>query len=246
MATASGEPSLSVIVPAKNEAHHIGRVVHQFTGVPCSEGLEVIVADDGSTDGTAACAAESGARVVAVENPMHTIARVRNEGARAARGRVLVFCDADTELSDVRALYRSVRQYFRDGRTVGAMPRIEVFPAEQQLNDRIFHSLYNFVIRMSFWTTAPFGSGQCQIVRRESFFSVGGYNERQVHGEDSKLFAELRNLGAIRFLTALSVYESPRRYRKVGYVRLVVTALLSLLGQAVTGKNMLSQWSRVD
>jgi glycosyltransferase involved in cell wall biosynthesis len=237
---------ISVIVPARNEELHIARVVGQFTQSPAPVDFEIIVANDGSTDRTAEIATAHGAKVVPVHNPMHTIGRVRNEGARAASGEVLVFCDADTRLSDVGDLFRYVRHAFRDPRTVGGMPRIEVFPEERHLPDTIFHSVYNWIIRISFYTLKPFGSGQCQIVRAVPFRRLGGYNEYQVHGEDSWLFGELRKLGRIRFLSHLSVYESPRRYRKVGYVRLITIALLSLLTQRATRRNLLSQWGRVD
>lgn len=236
---------ISIVIPARNEEAHIGAVVSQFTQVSSPVELEVIVSNDGSTDGTAARAEEAGARVVAAVNPMRTIARVRNEGARAARGDVIVFCDADTRLSNVLRLYRLILREFADARVVGAMPRIEVFPEARKLRDSVFHSVYNWIIRASFLFPHPFGSGQCQIVRAAAFWRVGGYNERQVHGEDAALFSELRRAGRIRYISGVAVQESPRRYRKIGYVRLIVTSLASLLGQALTNRNVLAEWERV-
>lgn len=237
---------ISVVIPARNEEAHIAAVVSQFTAVSCPAQLEVIVSDDGSSDRTAEKAAQAGARVIAADNPVRTIARVRNEGARHANGDVLLFCDADTRFSSVSRLYRLIGAAFADARTAAAMPRIEVFPEERKFRDSVFHALYNWIIRMSFFFPQPFGSGQCQIVRAAAFADVKGYNERQVHGEDAALFGELRRTGRIRYLSGVSVLESPRRYRKIGYIRLIVTSLTSLLGQAVTNRNVLSRWERVE
>jgi glycosyltransferase involved in cell wall biosynthesis len=236
---------ISIVIPARNEEEHIRSVVSQFTAVACPVGLEVIVANDGSTDRTEEHATAAGARVITADNPMRTIARVRNQGARFATGDVIVFCDADTRLSNVRRLYRLIEREFTDRRVIGAMPRIEVFPEDRKLRDTLFHSLYNWIIRASFLFPQPFGSGQCQIVRGAAFRRVGGYNERQVHGEDAALFAALRRAGRIRYMSGVSVYESPRRYREIGYIRLMVVSLSSLLGQAMTNRNVLTEWRRV-
>src|SRR5689334_21796932 len=55
---------------------------------------EIVVADDASTDMTAALAIQGNARVIHVEH--RQISKTRNAGARAARGDRLIFVDADT------------------------------------------------------------------------------------------------------------------------------------------------------
>jgi|GEM_PF-5627576 len=89
----------SVIIPAYNEQVWLTRSLpalrEAMHGLPW-EG-EVIVVDNNSTDQTAQVAREHGARVVF--EPRNQISRARNAGARVARGRYLVFLDADTYLS---------------------------------------------------------------------------------------------------------------------------------------------------
>ena len=63
----------------------------RFEGGP--DDIEVVVADNASTDATADLARSSGCRVV--EEDRRIIAAVRNTGARNARGQVFVFVDAD-------------------------------------------------------------------------------------------------------------------------------------------------------
>lgn len=84
--------SISVVIPAYNEAPFIATVIGVARSVP--EVDEVLVVDDGSTDATAEAAAEAGARVVSHEQnrgkgaAMHT-------GCRSAQSDVLIYLDGD-------------------------------------------------------------------------------------------------------------------------------------------------------
>ena len=87
---------VSVIIPAFNEAAHLAAVVgavrRQATaGVE----VEVVVADDGSVDGTVEVARAAGARVLRTDRASGNPGAARNRGARAATGDPLIFLDAD-------------------------------------------------------------------------------------------------------------------------------------------------------
>lgn len=87
---------VSVIVPARNEAARIAEAVAgaRAQAAPGRE-VEVIVADDGSTDGTAEVARAAGARVVELGGPGGNPGAARNRGAMVATGDPLIFLDAD-------------------------------------------------------------------------------------------------------------------------------------------------------
>jgi heptose III glucuronosyltransferase len=103
-ADADIETSVSVIVPAFNAADSIGRCLASVIGQALT-GVEIIVIDDGSCDGTHAVVAE-----VAREHPhanirMHRqsnqgVSVARNHGLALARGRYILFVDADDTLTE--------------------------------------------------------------------------------------------------------------------------------------------------
>ena len=83
---------ISIILPAKNEAEGLRKTLPGLRAL--LPDAEIIVVDDGSTDGTAAVAAELGARVLSSPYSMGNGAAIKR-GARAAGGDVIVFMDAD-------------------------------------------------------------------------------------------------------------------------------------------------------
>ncbi len=92
---------ISFVVPAYNEERFLGPTLAAIHRAARELALpyELIVVDDGSTDGTAALALANDARVVAVG--FRQISRTRNAGAHAAAGETLIFVDADTIVSPV-------------------------------------------------------------------------------------------------------------------------------------------------
>lgn len=99
---------LTVVVPAYREADAIAgtvqRIADELSSVAADGGLEVLVVDDGSGDGTAEAARAAGAdRVIALPVNRGKGAAVR-AGMLAARGRTVVFTDADLSYAPVQVL----------------------------------------------------------------------------------------------------------------------------------------------
>ncbi|MGD7033818.1 glycosyltransferase family 2 protein [Methylotuvimicrobium buryatense] len=84
--------SISVVLPAKNEAHNITRVLRRLKHL--LPHAEIIVVNDGSTDNTAKLAAKAGAKVISHPYSQGNGASIKT-GARNAGGDILVFMDAD-------------------------------------------------------------------------------------------------------------------------------------------------------
>lgn len=128
----NSEVELSVVMPCLNEAETIETCIRKAQGAMKKHGLtgEVIIADNGSTDGSEWIAKHLGARVVLVERPGYGSALMG--GIAAARGRYVIMGDADDSydftalmpfVEKLRAGYQLVMgNRFKGGIKPGAMP----------------------------------------------------------------------------------------------------------------------------
>lgn len=129
----SAEPlELSILMPCLNEAETVATCVRKAMGYIARTGIraEVLVADNGSTDGSQALAEAEGARVVAV--PMKGYGAALLGGISAARGRYVIMADADDsyDFSALDAFVERLRggdqlvmgDRFAGGIKPGAMP----------------------------------------------------------------------------------------------------------------------------
>lgn len=138
-----GNPTLSIILPAKNEAEGLRSTLPALR--VAYPDAELIVVDDGSTDTTAQIALGAGARVLSSPYSMGNGAAVKR-GARAATGEILVFMDADGQhgAAHVRALLEKLAQGY--DMVVGARDR----SGQANLHRGLANGFYN---RLASWMT---------------------------------------------------------------------------------------------
>ena len=117
----------SVIIPAHNEEKYLPRLLDSIEVARSNysggrDQIEVIVADNLSTDRTAEVAAAHGARVVTVAK--RRIAAARNGGGHAARGEIVCFIDADSALHP--QTFTAIDHTMSTGRFVGGATGIRL------------------------------------------------------------------------------------------------------------------------
>jgi glycosyltransferase involved in cell wall biosynthesis len=94
MTEPQSKPELSIVLPAKNEAESLRRLLPRLRlDFPDAE---IIIVDDGSTDETAALCTKANVRRIVHRVSLGNGAAIKS-GARAARGRTIVFMDADSQ-----------------------------------------------------------------------------------------------------------------------------------------------------
>ena len=178
----------SVIIPAYNEERFLPRLLESIETARSKysgghEEIEVIVANNNSTDATAEVAAAHGARVVHV--PKRRIAAARNGGARASRGEILCFIDADSAIHS--QTFNAIDEAMKTGRYIwGVTGGI--------LERKSFALLVTYCIAMPIVLLTGLDTG-LSFCRREDFQSVGGYDESRLYAEDVILPLALRRLG---------------------------------------------------
>lgn len=184
-------PRISLVIPARNEERFLPRLLdsvgvarEHYPGGPAA--IEVIVADNASTDRTADVARERGCVVVRVEE--RRIATVRNAGAAAARGELVAFVDADARVHP--DTFGSIERAVATGRWVAGATGVRM----ERWSPGIVASyltLYPWIVLLRMDTGVVF-------CRRCDFQAIGGYDERRLFGEDVQLLWDLRRLGRRR------------------------------------------------
>lgn len=212
---------ISIIIPALNEEKLIRQALIQFDEVVRKKhNLEIIVSDGGSKDATLQIINGLADKVlIHKEIFKQNISQGRNQGALNSKGDVLIFLNADTLISDVNLFFDRILKLFEKNEIVALACPVMVFKNEECLKDRIFHSFYNNYVRFLNKFIMGMGRGECHVIKRKAFEKVGCYNEKMNAGEDFDLYKRLKKIGKIKFLKDIVVYESPRRYRKFGYVK---------------------------
>ena len=167
---------VSIVIPARNEAHNLPRLLRSIASQEVKP-LEVIVVDDASTDGTAEVAAARGAKVVsppALPDGWRGKTWALHHGARTATGDVLIFMDADTWF-EPGGLVRVLDIYFqREKRRRSLRGALSVVPFHAV--ERPYEDLSMFFNLCMNAGTVPDGlSGQFLLVGREDLEKAGGH-----------------------------------------------------------------------
>nr|MDQ3936680.1 glycosyltransferase family 2 protein [Actinomycetota bacterium] len=207
--------TVTVIVPAWNAADTLGRTLDALSRQRLDEPFEVVVVDNGSSDGTASVLEGVPGSVRVVRREEHGLAgEARNDGVTAARGEILAFTDADCFpredwlASGLRALRAGADLV--QGRVVpdGA---VTMGPFDRAL-----------------WVSADDGLYQTAnlFVRRSVFEAAGGFEDpiddplAAPFGEDVLLGWRARRAGARSAFCESAVVEHAVRGRgPLGYVR---------------------------
>ncbi len=214
---------VSVVIPTLNEVSSLESVIVPLRGVP---GVEVIVADGGSCDGTPEKAAALGAQVIS-SRPGR--ARQMNAGAASASGDVLLFLHADTRVAakDVTHITRILNRSDAVGGAFGAV--IESCRADLRLVS-FGMNVRSRVLRM------PYGD-QGLFVRSDAFHRLGGLRPLPFL-EDVEFVRRLRRAGRLVILPG-PIRVSGRHWKTHGAWR---TALVNSLVVFLSGCGIPAGW----
>jgi len=238
----------SIIIPTLNEEQLLPGLLKQLNDPALRKkfNLEIIISDGGSLDKTIEIAL-SNADIVKIHNEVgkQNIAEGRNKGAEFATGDLLIFLNADILLHNAGEFFEYIQTNFSDNRYLAMACSVKVFPSEEIFSDRLFHFAYNNYFKLLNFIGIGMGRGECQVVRENIFNKVNGYNQSITAGEDFDLFRRIRKLGKILFSNEICVYESPRRYRKLGYTGVTWEWIKNGVSVLFKNKSISKEWEQV-
>ena len=225
-------PLVSVILPARNEAHNIARCVSSILSTTYPN-LELIVVDDGSTDGTvqlAREAAEGDPRVRVIACPTLPEGWFGKQwacatGAKAARGSVLQFTDADTEHS-ADLVTRSTNAMR------GARAQLFSVAGRQELGgfwEKVIQPQVFSILSMRYGGTESvteatsvkhkIANGQCIFVTHDSYNSIGGHGAVRTSAAEDLMLAQKFFAARKRVVLMLGVNQlSTRMYASLSEI----------------------------
>lgn len=235
---------ISIVIPTLNEEKCIRKTITSF-GAHFAMPHEIIISDGHSTDKTLAIARECGATVVEYNEPKRqTIAEGRNAGAAQARGEYLVFLDADCTIPNPDHFFSVIMKHFEaDPKLVAVNVAIHVEKQSRTTMDFLVYFFFNHYLQL-LNNVFGFGmaAGEFQMIRKDVFDKLGGYNGKLVASEDVDLFARLSRAGRVKTVGGLTIYHTGRRAHKIGWPKLLSQWIVNSVSLFLRNKAHSKEW----
>ena len=207
--TESSAPSISIIIPFHNALAYLERCLKALAGLR-HQSYELILVDDGSSDGSAEIARRFTDRIITLSS-CHGPAFARNRAAEQARGALLVFMDSDVFCFP--DTLDTIEQVFREEPDLAAViGSYDDDPPERNFLSRYKNLTHHFVHQASSPEGSTFWTG-CGAIRRSVFQELKGFDESYGRPsiEDIELGYRLRARGQrIRLCKHLVVKHAKR------------------------------------
>jgi glycosyltransferase involved in cell wall biosynthesis len=224
---------LSFVIPAHNEAQYIGQCLDSIlkTLRENHEEAEVLVINNASTDNTKDIAARyPGVRVV--DEPEKGLTKARQKGLRAARGELLAYIDADTQVPP--AWLGILKREFSRRKDLVCLsgpykyydlPKFQKFLAEfgwKIFAPPTYHAVGYMVLGGNF------------VAKKDALIKAGGFDANiKFYGEDTDIARRLSAVGKVLFLMEFFIYTSGRRLKGQGLFKIYITYAMNFLWQVI-------------
>lgn len=208
-------PSLSIIIPTLNEKERIARLLKSIKKQEFRD-YEIIVADNNSSDCTRKIAIDYGCRITSGGLP----AKGKNSGAKAAKGKSLLFLDADAVLPE-KFLEESIKEFNKRKLNVASF---RIIPIEGKALYRFASdAFYNFPI-LVLEKILPHGAIAI-LIEKKLFEELGGFDEKIKLAEDHDLIRKAAKVAMYGIIRSSAPFVSMRRFRKDGWIRVYLKYL---------------------
>lgn len=217
---------ISIVIPVLNEEKLLSDCLRSLGNQDFTGEYEVVVVDNGSTDGSVRIAGGFGARVLFCPS-QRDVVRARDYGARAAYGDIVVQADADTIYP--RDWLTRIAKHISAHPEAVAVAGTFVYSGRPSLFARVELCSRQVI---NFFTVRVFGrpyiiSGANFAFLKKAFSHVDGYDKKTYSADQYGISTRLSKAGKIIYDRKLSVATSPRRLEKP-LLLLLMAAILNL------------------
>lgn len=198
---------LSIIIPTLNEEKYLPLLLSSIKEQNYKEDIEIIVADAGSKDKTVEIAKKYGCKVIPGGMP----AKGRNEGAKVAKGELLLFFDADVILPTgfLKEFLKKFKQNNIDVASTGLKA------TSNKLIYKIGSKLWNLYFKANQYLF-PCAGGFCILVKKPLHKRLGGFDETVKIEEDFIYVRKAKKIAKFHFFLSPRFLVSTRRFEEEG------------------------------
>lgn len=224
----------SIIIPTLNEDKFLPTILCNLEKQR-TKNFEVIVVDGNSSDETKNVVSKFSQTLPInfFQVQKRNVSHQRNYGAKSAKGKYLIFLDADSGVSS--AFTKNLQNYIERKKGLVFIPFL--IADENNPETKILFDLINFLIEVSQNINKPFSSGGSIIIERSFFNLIGGFDEKVFLAEDHDLIQKAWSWGVrARFLRNIKVRFNLRRMRKEGKIKLFYKYFLAAAHVLLKGK----------
>lgn len=215
----------SIIIPAYNEEKYITNCLRSVLALKKTQEYEVIVVNNASTDRTPEIVKEILPQAKLINEPRKGLTRAYNQGAKEAKGDILVFVDADMILP-ADYLEKIEREFNKDQKLV-VLSGPYLYKDGGIFCDLLTRFVYLFlampaelIFNRFLGCGASIASGN-SAVKKEAFEIIGGFDEEIFYGLETDFATRIKNTGKVRFKYFFSAESSARRFKKEGLLRML-------------------------
>lgn len=217
-------PFFSIVIPTLNEERDLPHLLADIQKQKPKH-VEILVADADSTDKTKDILRRAGKKLSlqVLQTKRKNVSHQRNLGAKSARGKYILFLDADSRLPP--QFFKKLEDFITNNK--GFLYCLRMSTTEKK-NEYVFLlEIGNMVIDFFNKVGKPFASGTGIVVHRELFYDLGGFDESLKLSEDHDFVQRARKAGMhLCIPSEPTLHFSFRRPERIGYIRFLMQFLI--------------------
>jgi glycosyltransferase involved in cell wall biosynthesis len=208
-------PTVSLVIPAYNEEKYIGACLDSVFATGANF-YEIVVVDNGSTDGTNKIVSTyENVRVIYEEKK--GVMHARQRGIDETRGDIVAFIDADTKM--ISGWYEQITEKFSKDLILATLSGPYIYEDISFLTKFLVWIFYYLIVLPVYYIlgyTAIFGNF---AIRRSVLDKMGGLDKSILfYGDDTDTVRRAHRFGKTIFSMDFKIVTSPRRFKEEGVV----------------------------